>query len=73
MTTQQNNKELKELKEFMQNYFEKLGKETQLDAEVSKKAIQNFFNVLERYSKDYQVNFLTQLRWASRQKPHSTE
>ena len=50
MTEQQLDKELKELKEFMQNYFEKLGKEVQLDAEVSKKAIQNFFNVLERYS-----------------------
>ena len=62
MTEQQLDKELKELKEFMQNYFEKLGKEVQLDAEVSKKAIQNFFNVLERYSKDYQVRFLTQLK-----------
>jgi ferredoxin-thioredoxin reductase catalytic subunit len=62
MTTQQLDKELKELKEFMQNYFEKLGKEVQLDAEVSKKSIQNFFNVVERYSKDYQVRFLTQLK-----------
>ena len=62
MTTQQLDKELKELKEFMQNYFKKLGKEVQLDAEVSKKSIQNFFNVVERYSKDYQVRFLTQLK-----------
>ena len=62
MTEQQLDKELKELKEFMQNYFEKLGKEVQLDAEVSKKSIQNFFNVVERYSKDYQVRFLTQLK-----------
>ena len=62
MTTQQLDKELKELKVFMQNYFKKLGKEVQLDAEISKKSIQNFFNVLERYSKDYQVRFLTQLK-----------
>lgn len=62
MTTQQLDKELKELKEFMQNYFKKLGKEVQLDAEESKKAIQDFFNVLGEYSKDYQVRFLTQLK-----------
>ena len=62
MTTQQLDKELKELKEFMQNYFKKLGKEVQLDAEVSKKSIKNFLNVVERYSKDYQVRFLTQLK-----------
>ena len=67
MTEQQLDKELKELKEFMQNYFEKLGKEVQLDAEVSKKSIQNFFNVVERYSKDYQVRFLTQLKNVSKE------
>lgn len=62
MTTQQLDKELKELKEFMQNYFEQLGKENQVDEKVTQKANQDFFNLVERYSKDYQVRFLTQLK-----------
>ena len=65
MTEQKLDKELKELKEFMQNYFEQLGKENQVDEKVTQKANQDFFNLVERYSKDYQVRFLTQLKSVS--------